>query len=333
MKFLNKSIKVNQMVLNNRLVMPPMATAKSGEDGKVTEELCDYYNEKSNGGYIGLIITEHSYISPEGRASSGQLSISDDSDIEGLTKIVETIHKNGTKVMAQMNHAGAVARPENKVTTNLGVSAIQLPNPKAEFNTPIEMSVTDIKKIINDFTNSAIRAKKAGYDGVEIHSAHGYLLNQFFSPLSNKRQDEYNGNTLDGRIKIHLDIIKSIRNAVGKEYPIALRLGACDYIEGGITIEDSIYAAKKFEEAGVDLLDISGGFHYYSNPDSTKEGYFSELTMAIKNEVNIPVILTGGVVTAIAADNLLKENKADLIGVGRAILKDSNWAKNAFKEN
>jgi 2,4-dienoyl-CoA reductase-like NADH-dependent reductase (Old Yellow Enzyme family) len=332
MKFLDKSSKINKLELKNRLVMPPMANEKSDNNGKVTDELCKYYNEKSNGGYIGLIITEHSYISPEGRASKGQLSISEASDIEGLKKIVSIIHNNDTKVIAQINHAGAAARPENQLIKPLGASAVKFPNANRDINLPIEMNNTNIKKIISDFTASAVIAQKAGYDGVEIHSAHGYLLNQFFSPLTNKRSDEYNGSTLDGRIKLHLDIIKSVRKAVGPNYPIALRLGACDYIDGGITIEDSIYAARKFENAGLDLLDISGGFNYYSNPNSQKEGYFSELSAAIKAQVNIPVILTGGVITSNAAENLLKDNKADLIGVGRAILKDSNWAKNAFEK-
>jgi 2,4-dienoyl-CoA reductase-like NADH-dependent reductase (Old Yellow Enzyme family) len=331
MKILKTSIQINNMHLKNRLVMPPMATSKSGNDGSVTDELCEYYNDKSNGGFIGLIITEHSYISPEGRSREGQLSISNDNDIEGLKKLVNIIHQNETKVIAQMNHSGAVSRPENVLIDNLSASAVKLPNARSELKIPKKMNSSDIKKVISDFTDSALRAKQAGFDGVEIHSAHGYLLNQFFSPLTNKRNDEYNGNTLDGRIKLHLDIIKSIRKAVGPNYPIALRLGACDYIDGGITIEDSIYAAKKFECASLDLLDISGSYHFYSNPNSTEEGYFSELTKAIKAELTIPVILTGGVVSSETAEKLLKDNKADLIGVGRAILKDSNWAKNAIK--
>ena len=157
------------------------------------------------------------------------------------------------------------------------------------------MSLTDIQKVVYDFTSAAIRAKQAGFDGVEIHSAHGYLLNQFYSPLTNKRTDEYNAQTLNGRLKLHKEIIKSVRNAVGDNYPIAIRLGACDYMDGGTTLQDSITAAKLLEQAGVDLLDISGGFCGYIKPNCKEQGYFREITQAIKAVVNIPVILTGGI--------------------------------------
>lgn len=132
-----------------------------------------------------------------------------------------------------------------------------------------------------------------------------------------------------GRIKLHLDVIQTVREAVGKDYPIALRLGACDYIPGGSTLQDSIAAAKEFEKAGIDLLDISGGFCGYINPYSKEQGYFSEITEELKKHISIPIILTGGIVDAAAAEKLLLENKTDLVGVGRAILKNSDRAKNA----
>ncbi|MCM8711516.1 NADH:flavin oxidoreductase [Clostridium sp. SYSU_GA19001] len=330
MGILNTSISIKSMKLHNRLVMPPMATAKARSDGKVTEQLCDYYAEKSKGGYIGLIITEHSYVSLEGKASKGQLSISNDDDIEGLTKLVSIIHKNNTKVMAQISHAGGATEEEITGYAPLSASSIKLPRATDKKLLPKEMTKADIDKVITDFAYAATRAKKAGFDGIEIHSAHGYLLNQFFSPLTNKRNDEYSGNTIDGRIKLHLQIIKAIRNTVGNEYPVALRLGACDYMNGGTTISDSILAVKKFEIAGIDLIDISGGFCGYTHPEVKEQGYFSELSEAIKKNVSIPVILTGGIVEAITAERLLTNKKADLIGVGRAILKNSEWAKNAI---
>lgn len=331
MELINSKFKLKNMELSSRIVMPPMATSKSSNLGEVTQELCNYYDEKSAGNYIGLIITEHSYVSPEGKASMGQVSISKDSDIEGLKKIVSAIHKNGTKVIAQLNHAGSSA--SSKVTSLETISASSVKNPAFLARTsdiPREMNENDIKKVINDFTNAAIRAKKAGYDGVEIHSAHGYLLNQFYSPLTNKRIDKYSGNTLSGRIQLHLEIIKEIRKAVGKDYLIALRLGACDYTQCGSTIEDSVLASIEFEKAGIDLLDISGGLCGYNNPTNKEQGYFSEITEAIKKRVSIPVILTGGINDINVAEKLLEDNKADLIGVGRAILKDSNWAKNSL---
>lgn len=325
------------MELKNRLIMPPMAISKADENGKATSKTLAYYAEKSAGGYIGLIIAEHSYVSPEGKASKGQLSISDDSDIRGLQEIVSIVHKNDTKIMAQINHAGAATTSDVSGREQFSASAVKMPKgsmtaPKESLTMPLpkEMSVADIKKVVDDFTKAALRAKAAGFDGVEIHSAHGYLLNQFYSPLTNKRIDEYTGNTISGRIKLHLEIIQAIRETVGNDYPLALRLGACDYMAGGSTVEDSIFAVREFEKAGIDFVDISGGFCGYINPTSHKQGYFDELSKPIKDSVSIPVVLTGGIVDAETAEVLLRQEKADLIGVGRAILKDSEWAKKAL---
>lgn len=328
MHILNTPIRVNHLELKNRLVMPPMATAKSDPDGHVTPDICAYYDEKSAGGYIGLIITEHSFISQEGKASQGQMSLSRDSDVSGLAQLVEVIRKNGCPVMAQINHAGSAAKTE--ITGREVLSASPVQSPKGN-SIPQEMTPADIRKVIEDFTAAAIRVKKAGFDGVEIHSAHGYLLNQFYSPLANKRTDEYGAHTIHSRLKLHLEVIKAVREAVGADYPVALRLGACDYMDGGSTLEDSVAAAKILEEAGIDLLDISGGICGYVRPDTQEQGYFSELTEAVKKVVHIPVILTGGITDGNAAESLLELGKADMIGVGRAMFKDSAWAENAMR--
>lgn len=326
MSILNSPLKVGNLELKNRLVMPPMATSKAIE-GQINEDICNYYDEKSLGGYIGLIITEHSYVSLEGKASKGQVSIAEDQDIDGLKKLTAVIHKNGSKVLAQISHAGGAAKHDTIGKEVYGASAS--PMPKTGI-VPIEMSLLDIQKVVSDFTKAALRAKQAGFDGVEIHSAHGYLLNQFYSPLTNKRTDEYGAQTLHGRLKLHHEIIDSIRKAVGYNYAIALRLGACDYMEGGSTLQDGIMAAKLLEQAGIDMLDISGGFCGYINPNSKEQGYFSEITQAIKSVINIPVLLTGGITDVEAAEMLLQNEKADLIGVGRAILSHSLWAKEAI---
>lgn len=323
---LKQPIRIKNVDISNRIVMPPMATAKS-ENGYVNQSLLDYYDEKTKGGYIGLVITEHAYVSLDGKAKEGQLSVSRDEDIEGLKKVVDTIHKNGSKVIAQINHAGSST--DKKVTGFDPISASPIKNIGATGNPniiPHEMTKSDIKRVIQSFVESARRVKEAGFDGVEIHSAHAYLLNQFFSPLTNKRTDEY-GTTLDGRVRIHLEIVREIRKVVGKDYIIALRLGACDYIEGGNSLADGIAAAEALEKAGVDLLDISGGLCGIMNPNNREAGYFSELSESIKRKISIPVILTGGVTDGQQAEKLLSEKKADFIGVGRELLKDSNWAK------
>lgn len=327
MSYLLNPLRTDSIVLHNRLVMPPMATAKAESNGKVNQEVLDYYKEKSEGGYISLIIVEHSFIKPEGKASENQLSVSDDSVIEGLQKLADIIHQNGSKAAMQINHAGSAANKEIIGTIPVAPSVIR--NPRRG-DMPRELTSNEIANIVQAFHDAALRVKKAGFDGVEIHSAHGYLLNQFFSPLTNKRTDEYGGD-IHNRIRIHLQVIETVRAAVGKDFPILLRLGASDFMEGGTTIQDSQIAAKEFEKSGINILDISGGFSGYTVPGLSGQGYFAPLTEAIKQVVSIPVILTGGITEVQAAEQLLAEGKADLIGVGRAILNNSNWAQQAIK--
>lgn len=328
MAMLNTPIRVGKIDLPNRLVLPPMATAKSGPNGTVSDSLCAYYREKTDGGAIGLLITEHSYIRPDGMAGRGQLSICRDEDIPGLRRLTDTVHRNHTKVFAQISHAGSAAAEE--LTGCPAISASRVRHPRAKDALPREMTLQDIAQVTDCFARAAARAKAAGFDGVELHSAHGYLLNQFYSPLTNQRTDAYTGATLEGRTRLHVEVIRAVRSAVGADYPIALRLGACDYVQNGTTLADSVRAASVLEEAGVDLLDVSGGFCFYTNPFDKTEGYFRELTAAIRKAVSVPVLLTGGIVTPEAAEALLAHQCADLIGVGRAILRDSDWARRAL---
>jgi NADPH2 dehydrogenase len=195
---------------------------------------------------------------------------------------------------------------------------------------PREITRKEIGDLVNAFKDAGRRVRDAGFDAVEIHSAHGYVLNQFLSPLTNKRTDEFGG-AISNRIRIHVQVIEALRAAVGPEFPIQVRLGASDYTEGGTTIEDSKIAARAFEAAGADIIHISGGFVGYTPPDIIGQGYFAPLSEAIKSAVSIPVILTGGITTVEAAEKFLADKKADLIGVGRAILQDSTWAKRAIE--
>jgi len=314
------------MTLANRLVMPPMATAKAGTDGKVSQAVLDYYAEKSRGGYIALVIIEHSYVTPQGKANDNQLSVFDDATIPGLRKLAEVIHRDGSKAAMQINHAGSAALEEVTGTTPLAPSAIA--NPRRG-DMPREMTRQEIGDIVNAFKDAGRRVKEAGFDGVEIHSAHGYLLNQFLSPLTNKRTDEYGGD-VENRIRIHLQVIEAVRSAVGPDFPVQVRLGASDFTEGGTTVAESKIAARALEKAGADIIHISGGFIGYTPPGLTGQGYFAPLSEAIKSAVSIPVILTGGITEVDAAEKLLAERKADLIGVGRAILQDSTWAERAI---
>ena len=327
MSYLLMPLKTETLGLHNRLVFPPMATATADKDGKARSSIIDYYKEKAEGGYIGLIIIEHSYVSSSGKAGNNQLSICDNSTIDGLKKIASGIQKNGTKAIMQLSHAGSATTSE--ITGNVPVAPSPIKNPR-KGDMPRELSLREINEIIEAFHDAAIRVKKSGFDGVEIHSAHGYLLNQFYSPLTNKRMDEYGG-SLHNRIRIHLQIIESVRNAVGDDFPIFLRLGAADFTEGGTTLDDSITAAKEFEKAGADVLDISGGMCGYVVPGLTGQAYFSPLSIAVRKVVSVPVLLTGGITEVDTAESLLSKGAADLIGVGRAIYNDSKWAKYAIE--
>lgn len=329
MTILNEEIKVGNKKLKNRLVMAPIALEKS-DHGKVTEELLSYYDKRTKSSNIGLVVIEHSFIREDGRASKNQLSILEDSDIIGLKKLSNIIHKNGSKVIIQISHAGSAAKKE--VTNLEAISPSGLLNPIGALGVggsknSKTMTKKDINEIVNSFVNAAIRAKKAGFDGCEIHSAHGYLLNQFYSPLTNKRTDEYNGNTIDGRILIHLEIIREIRKALGDDFIISMRFGGCDYTNDGSTINDSVKASIEFEKAGLDILDVSGGMCFFTRAGHNESGYFSDMTEKIKEEVSIPVILTGGIKSKSEADQLLRDKKSDMIGIGRAISRKENWAE------
>jgi len=326
MSYFLAPISTGKLNLSNRLVMPPMATEKSTADGSITNGLLKYYDERSKGGYVPLVIVEHSFTTIQGKVSKNQLSAADDSVIEGLKRLADLLHKNGSKAAMQLNHGGSAVYiyPGREI---VGPSAVPHPLKKT---IPLELTREQIKKIVQEFRDAAIRTKKAGFDAVEIHSAHGFLLNQFYSPITNKRTDEY-GKDIYGRIRIHIEIIRAVREAVGKNFPIFLRLGAGDYMEGGSTVEDSIIAAREFEKEGIGILDISGGMCQYKNPNSTKAGYFSDITLPIKQAVSIPVILTGGITKPQQAEELLSQGIADLIGVGRAIYKNSGWPKEAVE--
>ena len=322
---LKDMITVGKCTLKNRLVMPPMATEKSA-DGEVTEALIRYYDEMTRGGYLGLVIQEHSFVSPEGKASPNQVSMADDACIEPLKKITEVIHNNGVPVIAQISHAGSAAKKEitglDAISASSTLNSCDTSVRMGKQALPKEMTRDDINRIIGCFTDAAERARKAGYDGVEIHSAHGYFLDQFYSPLTNKRTDEYTGSTIEGRTKIHAQIIKSVRERCGDDFLISLRWGASDYTEGGAELSEIPEAAKIFTEAGVDMISISGGMCDFFRPGHNEQGWFAELSAAVKSAVAVPVLLTGGITEKAAAEKLLSDGVADLIGVGRAFLKD-----------
>ena len=319
---INTELKSRNINFKNRIIMPPMATAKADERGYVTEGIIDYYREKTKSGLIAAVITEHSYVEKRGQAHKNQLSIAEDGTVEGLKKLADTIHSNGSLAVAQLAHAGTAAKEEVTGEKPAGPSAISNPGRKDSQN-PRELSAEEIKEIAEKFAEAAVRAEKAGFDGVEIHSAHGYLLNQFLSPLTNKRKDEYGGK-IENRVKIHVEIIRKIKNLLGESYPVFIRMGAGDFMENGLTEEDSVKAAKLFEKAGADVIDISGGMCSYHIED-TRPGYFDVLSEPVYKNVNIPVILTGGVKKGEDIEDILERKVCSLVGVGRSLLNNSDW--------
>lgn len=327
---LKTPLQVKHLTLHNRLVLPPMASKTSTADGQVTDAMLDYYRSICAGGYIGLVITEHAYIHMGGKAGPGQMSVAEDEMIGGLTRLADTVHSCGSKVICQINHAGSGTNPNfTGGLQPIGPSAVG--HPKKTANVPREMTLEEIKAMPALFAAAARRAKAAGFDGVEIHACHGYLLNQFYSPLTNHRTDDYGG-SLDNRLRLICEVIRAVRSEVGADYPIALRLGGCDYTYGGSTIDDAVYACKVFAEEGVDLLDLSGGMCSFSVPGRAYAGFFSDMSEGVKAAVQVPVMLTGGVWSAANAEKLLQKGAADLIGVGRAQLRDHRWAEKALCE-
>ena len=314
---LNNPILIGQLQVNNRLVMPPMQTNKSNR-GHVTEELVQYYRDRAVLSHPGIIITEHSCITETGRAAEGQLSIASDDLIEEHRQLTDVIREGGSKAFVQLNHAGS-----NGIGDSVSASAVSIPMKKLA-KRPRALTIEEIHQIEEQFAAAAVRAVKAGYDGVEIHCAHAYLLNQFYSPMTNKRTDDYGGN-LENRLRVTIETVTCVRQAIGSEVPIAVRLGGTDYLPGGSKEEDAAAAGKLLEAAGVNLVDLSGGMCFYMRPGHLEAGYFSSMSEKVKASVSVPVLLTGGVKTLSDADALLQNGKADLIGVGRSLLKDAAW--------
>ena len=321
---LQNPIQIGTLQVRNRLVMPPMQTNKALH-GHVTEELVQYYRDRAVLSRPGIIITEHSCITESGRAAEGQLSFASDEMIEEHKRLTDAIHEGGSKAFVQLNHAGS-----NGITEAVSASAVSIPVKKLA-KRPRALTVEEIREIEGQFAAAALRAVKAGYDGVEIHCAHGYLLNQFYSPMTNRRTDDYGG-SLENRLRITLETVEQVRQAIGEEVPIAVRLGGADYLPGGSKEEDAAQAGKLLEAAGVDLLDLSGGMCFYMRPGHLEAGYFSSMSEKVNASVSVPVLLTGGVHKPGDAEALLQGGKADLIGVGRALLKDAAWGSTLYAE-
>jgi len=310
-------LEVKGLMLKNRIVMPPMHTGLATTEGAVTDRLVEHYVSRSEA--LALVVIEHSYVSLTGKLSDRQLGIHDDGLVSGLERLSSSIHATGTPVVVQINHAGRSA--------SVDLTGMQ-PLAPSRSESARELLVEEIEALTEAFTAAAERAIKAGFDGVEVHGAHGFLLNQFFSPLANRRRDEYGG-SLEKRMRFPMEVVRSVRKRIGGRL-LLYRLGSDDMDPTGTRIEDSQRFAVKLEEAGVDIIDVSGGL-CGSRPEELqgKQGYFVPQAQQIKQVVDMPVIGVGGIVDAKYAERLVREERVDLVAVGRELLKDPDWAKKA----
>ncbi len=317
-------IKIGKMELKNRLVVPAMSTLTATPDGACTEQFIAYHERKAQGGW-GLVITEYYGVAPHVGFFPSMLGNWNDELVENHKQLTERVHKAGGKIAAQISHSGR--------ETFIGVSDENLvaPSPYSDVSgtqRPRELTVDEIHKIVGQYGDTAYNLKRAGFDAVEIYAAHGYLISEFLSKYANKRTDEYGG-TLENRMRFLLEIIKDVREKVGPDFPILVRISTIEYVPGGLTISESKVIAQKLEEASVDAIDCSQGIFTVSNnivePMSMDNCVFVDNSEEIKKVVNIPVITAGRINEACLADTTLKSGKADLIGMGRASLADPDF--------
>ena len=296
-----------------------MQTGRASFEGAVTSRLIKFYVRRSS--HIGLPIVEHSYVLPTGKIGPKQLALHDDSLIGGFKELADALHAVGAPAIVQISHAGAVT---NKKAIGVEPSG---PSPREKSRM---LDASEIFAIAEAFASAAERAVKAGFDGVELHGAHGYLLNQFYSPLFNKREDDF-GVSLEGRMRFPLLVAEKVRRCLGGRL-LLYRLGSDDLAPHGTHIEDSVVFARRLEAVGVDILDVSGGM-CGSEPKQLRQmkGYFVPQAEAIKKSVNIPVIGVGGITTPEFADELVREGRIDLVAVGRAFWSDAEWAEKAIE--
>lgn len=319
-------IKIKELAIKNRIVMPPMAMNMATPEGGVTPRNIEHYSARAKGG-VGLIIVEHTYVALNGKLSTGQLGIYDDKLLPGLVKLAGAIHDMGTKTAIQLTHAGS--RTSRDIIGEQPVGPWNIPAPKDKEN-PRPLTSLDLKRLVLDFAEGASRAIEAGFDAVELHGAHGFLLCQFLSPFTNRRDDGYGGSQ-EGRIRFPLEVIGAVKKVCGSNIPLFYRFGADDLMEGGLTREEGKLAAQRLEQAGVDVIDVSGGLSGSQHSRLKEQGYFVPLAQGIKERVKVPVIGVGNITEPEYADSIVREGKVDMVAIGRKLLSNPDFPQFAAK--
>lgn len=318
-----KNIIIRNKKFKNRFVIPPIVTFTFSKDkGKVSKKHIEHYNSLSIGG-AAIVIVEATCIDKDGRLSNDQLGIWDDIHIEGLKKITQIIRKNNSKPFIQLHHAGMKTRIKSEAKLKTASDY------KDRGLLGFALEISEIEDIIIKFKNAAIRAYKAGFEGVEIHAAHSYLISQFLSKKVNKRKDRFGG-TANGRLLITKRIIEEIRKYTSEEFIIGIRMGCNEN-----SLEDSINHAKYFEKIGYDYLSISTGFDNTEIERELPSNFILNWIVyggtLIRNHVNIPVIVVNKILNKKQIDFLIENKLTDFIAIGRAQLADYNFVKNVFK--
>ncbi len=311
----------------NRLVVPPMVTRAASPEGIVSDYQIQHYASFSD---VGIIVVEATAVSPEGRLDARQIGAFADRHLPGLRQLADSIHKQGALAAIQLHHAGGHTTLKN--THGLSLLAPSAITRHRDQVLPQAMDKADIQCIQENFVAAARRARDAGFDAIELHGAHGYLLSQFFSPAMNHRQDEY-GCSLANRARFALEVTEKVSAAVGKDCLVYVRLGVADNIDNGLSLAEGLQLARWLVEAGAKMLHISGGVGGAPQLGSADEELWSptlRLAAEVKRVVNVPVIGVGGIIHPEQAEAALRAGLADMIAIGRAMLADPRWASKAL---
>lgn len=322
-KKINDSFKIRNLTIKNRICLPPIVcfSYNDSADGLVSRKSIEHYRTMAKGG-AGLIIQEATCINPNGKLDVNQIGLWNDQQIEGAKKIVEAVHGENAGIFVQIHHAGVVGIGEKVFCPSEYTVTDREGKPK----TGIEMTIEDIKGIQEDFINAAVRAQKAGYDGVELHGCHSYLICQFLNADVNTRTDEYGKNP----ISFVTEILEGIRKRTPEDFIVGIRLGAFEP-----SLEDGIRHAKELEAKGIDFIDVSYGFHDEPVTTVPKEFPYNEVihgAYEIKKNVSIPVFAVNGIRTPADAKGIIEITNVDMVDVGRSMLVDSEWANKCLAE-
>lgn len=339
MKKLFETTKIKNMQLKNRFFKAAVWEELATEDGHMTDELYQVYEDLAKGG-IGTIITGYAYVNKDEHPNPRMMGIYDDSFIPEYKKLTNMIHSHDVNVIMQIVYGGSMTHLNPPSNVIWAPSAI-----KNELTgiTPIEMSKENILELINLFGMAAERAKKAGFDGVELHAAHGYLLSQFLSPEYNTRTDEYGG-SIENRNRIIVEILNEVRKKVGEEFPILIKLNSEDFTDKGLTSEESIIVSKMLEEAGIDGIEVSGGnestpsvLQNNLGPARSKiiqsidrESYFKDHAKRLEEAISIPVILTGGNRHFEVMEQILNDSNISYFALGRPMISEPDLINRWF---